>query len=304
MKPRLQRLATAFPSWLVYGLHSAYLLFRQRWFFDLRSRLRRSAARTEGEDERDLITRISIDGYAVIPVFRSAKWCATAAEEVIRLMEDPTRRTEHSEDSRIFGIEKLSTLAADFAHDPFLGRLASRYANSQEHLLFCMANCVTYRNGVSYGSGGEWHRDGFRRELKAMLYLTDVGSGDGPFAVVRRSHRVRDLLTDSRRIARWIRHGRIAGVTPTRLKDCGERFEGLEPGRNRVFTAAAGTLILFDTSALHAGLPPQSEGKERIALTNYYCHAPEASATLEYYRRYINLNAGPTECTPIGREAR
>jgi ectoine hydroxylase-related dioxygenase (phytanoyl-CoA dioxygenase family) len=210
--------------------------------------------------------------FTVIPDFKSREWCERAQTELTFKSAAVTRTLE---DDRIFGAEHLSSCANEFATDVALLARASAHAGNAEVLLFCMANSVTYRGG--YGSGGEWHRDGFRHEMKALIYLTDVTDADGPFAIVEGSHTTWRILIDTLRMAFW------GTRDATRLKNAGDRFG------YRAFTAPAGTLILFDASSIHAGLPIK-EGRERVALTNYYAHASEIETALAYYRDLVRLN--------------
>jgi hypothetical protein len=170
--------------------------------------------------------------------------------------------------------------------------LASRYAGSSEALLFCMGNKVEYHEGVVYGSGGEWHRDSFKRELKAMLYLTDVGESDGPFSILRGSHRGANIANDTTRLA--IRRGRLPDISATRLKDAGDYLGKGRLDRMAVLTGGSGTLLLFDGSAIHTGSPPRPGGRARIALTTYYCGKSDLESVRSYYRPLVKLNGDPS----------
>lgn len=217
--------------------------------------------------------RLGLSGpcYTVIPEFKSREWCERAKAE-LQFSGDTVTVTE--EDARIFGAENLSPRAREFGTDAALLERASAHAGNTEALVFCMANKLNHTGG--FGSGGEWHRDGFRHELKALLYLTDVTEDDGPFAIVEGSHTTWRILIDTLRMALW-------GMRdPTRLKDAGLRFG------YKSFTEKAGTLVLFDASAIHTGLPIKA-AHERIAITNYYGRAP-VEATLAYYRDKVRLN--------------
>lgn len=221
-----------------------------------------------------LVHEIGSQGFSVFPAYKSVDWCKATREEITQAMHtDAVTRTD--EDLRIFGAEKVSAHAKEFASDPMLKEVASAYAGGDESLLFCMANHLTYREG-RYGSGGEWHRDGFRRELKALIYLTDVTESDGPFGLVPHSHKPARMLLDSLRMLPWV-------SAPTRLKDAGVRMNASR------FPGKAGTMILFDASAIHTGWPIEPGG-ERVALTNYYCPANAVESVLSYYRGKVVLN--------------
>jgi hypothetical protein len=251
-------------------------------FFDLSLRPRPKSRPLP--EIRRWVDRIASEGFVVVHAFKTHEWCAQAGEEVSSIMADDQRTTRYAEDMRVFGIENLSRCAAEFGHDLKLLELSSQNSRSMEELIFCMGNRVCYTEDSRYGSGGEWHRDGFRRELKAILYLTDVGPGDGPFALVRRSNRLGRIVCDVAKLAWNVVRGQVSGLAATRLKDAGERL-GAE-----TLIGAAGTLILFDTSTIHCGLEPQPNSRVRIALTNYYVNSASLPSTVEYYRRHVTLN--------------
>lgn len=286
---RLARLTRRLPEWLAFHVMWGLLLLRQRWLFDA-IHARSVRASELADDERAWQRSLRRFGYLLIPGYKSAEWCDSARAELQAALDNPQKTSLHAEDVRVFGIDHLSSYASQFGNDPKLLRAASEYARSQEALAFCMANRVTHRDGIALGSGGEWHRDGYRRQMKAMLYLTDVDPADGPFSVIERSHRAGQILRDSLVLGAAIKRRLVSGLMATRLKDAGARLEQQIPGRRKVFAAPAGTLILFDTSTIHAGSPPEPGGKERLALTNYYVDAKSLPETLDYYRGAVTLN--------------
>ncbi|GFE82583.1 hypothetical protein GCM10011487_45830 [Steroidobacter agaridevorans] len=252
---------------LKYLSRSAYFFLRQRRWFS-KSDLGKE------EQQYSIYSAIRREGFTVLDGYKSAEWCERARADVLKHITDRSVTTPQLEDTRIVGVEKLSPYAHEFANDPLLLRLAEMYAGGAETLFYCMANHVTYRGG--YGSGGEWHRDSFRRELKALIYLTDVTDADGPFALVKRSSGNGRIFIDTLRMALW-------GVKdPTRLKDAGERL-----GYHAI-RAKAGTLVLFDTSAIHTGIPIK-EGHERLALTNYYVATKDIEIHRAYYRDKVKM---------------
>jgi hypothetical protein len=271
-------------------IESGVLLVGQRVLFDLRSKPPLSAPPASATLLDALRQQVREHGYVVVPEFKSSVWCDEARREVLEIMNRPEAVTSHKEDVRIFGIEHLSRKAAEFASDPLISSVACSYARSREVLLFCMANRVEYCAGVPYGSGGEWHRDSFKRELKAMLYLTDVTESNGPFSLLRRSHRLRYIIQDVLRLA--MRRTVIAPLqaSATRLKDAGRYLNDRQAGRMAILAGKKGTLILFDGSAIHAGLPPGEGAGPRIALTNYYCAEADLESVRAYYRPRVTLN--------------
>jgi hypothetical protein len=124
-----------------------------------------------------------------------------------------------------------------------------------------------------------------------MLYLTDVEESDGPFSILRGSHRGANIVRDTTRLA--VRRGRPPDISATRLKDAGDYLGRGHPERMAVLTGGSGTLLLFDGSAIHTGLPPQPGGRARIALTIYYCGRSDLDSVRSYYRPLVKLNGDP-----------
>ena len=117
---------------------------------------------------------------------------------------------------------------------------------------FIMANRVAFKPG-NEGSGGGWHRDSVnRRQLKLMVYLTDVDIENGPFEYISKSHKVESKLfrglfyKNNRRI---------------------EMLSQNELSKRRTFVGKAGMAIVFDSSGIHRGRPVLSES--RTAITYY-----------------------------------
>jgi hypothetical protein len=272
---------------MLFILRSIYQFLRQRRL------LRWFAPRPAPHDDtaRRLLADVARNGFVVLPGYKSAEWCRTARAEIEGIEDSENSEnseganagavTHTLEDARIFAAEKLSPCAAEFARDPVLLELASTYAGSDETVLFCMANHVVYRDGT-YGSGGEWHRDGFRREMKALIYLTDVTERDGPFGYVRFSHLIGAMLLTSIRVVLRILKGET-DITANRLKDTGLKLDA------EAFVADAGTVILFDTCGIHTGHALKAGG-ERYALTNYYAESSKTEEVMAYYRQYVKLN--------------
>lgn len=245
---------------------TAYFYLRQRRFF---------TEENFGDAEQYArYAAIRRDGFTVVQGYKSAQWCQQAKDEVLTHMANHEVTTPQLEDTRIVGVEKISAYAREFASDPLLLLLAEKVGGGAETVIYCMANHVTHRGG--YGSGGEWHRDSFRRELKALIYLTDVTEEDGPFALVKGSNSPWRIFRDALLLAKW-------GVRdPTRFKDAGERlgYHSI-PGK-------AGTLVLFDTSSIHTGIPIKA-GHERVALTNYYVPTKDLEIHRAYYRDKVRM---------------
>jgi len=207
-------------------------------------------------------------GYAVIPAFCDATRCALLCEEVDRVIREQPDVVQHDPfgaDQRIFGAERASAAIRKF-HDADFPIAVGEYYGSRRLTCFStLAGRISARPG-NLGSGQGWHRDAFHFQYKAMLYLTDVGPESGPFQLLDASHRGARVFSDMIEVG-------LQRAPKTRLTE--QQAEALveaEPQRLKTFTAPAGTMILFDSSAIHRGSPIASG--TRYALTNYY-YEPE-----------------------------
>ncbi len=112
---------------------------------------------------------------------------------------------------------------------------------------------------VGYTSS-HWHRDIRGRQVKIMLYLTDVTERDSNFVFIPGTHKGRHIrskrVEESRFSDEWV--GRC-GITP---------FECYGP---------AGTTMVFDTNFIHR-LRRKQTGTVRDSITFYYTPGQEARA--------------------------
>src|SRR5262249_41558852 len=108
------------------------------------------------------------NGYCIIQNFWTSERCAECAREVRRTFTaypDVVHRPHGEQtDVRIYGIEKLSPLVAEFAHDERVESYVANYTAYPSGLMHTLANIVD--TPAEFGSGGQWHRDGFVPQLK------------------------------------------------------------------------------------------------------------------------------------------
>ena len=100
-----------------------------------------------------------------------------------------------------------------------------------------------------------WHVDSFHPTMKAWLFLQDVGEADGPFGYAPGSH-----LRTARREALEKRRSVEASDPSSRRKGGAFRFTAAElkqlhAGAPRRFPVKANTLVVADTSGVHARTP-------------------------------------------------
>ena len=155
----------------------------------------------------------------------------------------------------------LSPAIAAYKHHDLLERVASSYMGREQKALFTMGNRLRATPGKKTRSGGRWHRDRKGRQFKSLVYLTDCVRRNGSFCIVRRSAKPEpfaDAIAATNFAFPDIRWD--DGDIDPFLARLGEDVIPIE--------GAAGTLVLFDSSLIHSGLPIRTG--HRYALTNYY----------------------------------
>lgn len=202
------------------------------------------------------------DGICIIPDFWSTDKCILARAEVDRIIKNYPEfiHPAAKSDVRIFGVDTVSEIFHEFNGDIELMDIASSYNNEPSRAAFTLAARLPYTKNNN-GSGEGWHRDAFLRQFKAILYLSDVGEDNGPFQMIRNSHRLNHIMNDMKIGLLGYDQSRIDNHQVNLLiKDSQDRLI--------TCTGLAGTLILVDTSCIHRGKPIQTG--TRYALTNYY----------------------------------
>ncbi|MGH9371972.1 MAG: phytanoyl-CoA dioxygenase family protein [Vicinamibacterales bacterium] len=227
-------------------------------------------------DVQRILQDVETHGYHVIPDFWDRQRCARAVADVDAMLEARQEFVHRLDDLRIFGAEDLSGTIREFADDRLLTELTERYFGGFQ--AFTLANRITCTPG-NLGSGGGWHRDGFYRELKAILYLSDVGPENGAFQIVERSNNFTEVVRAVETLKlHWRQH---------RLSDREDALARQYPDRLKTLVGGAGSLLIFDTSCIHRGAPI-TQGV-RYALTNYcwrgnYYPASQLRGVLDSYK--------------------
>jgi hypothetical protein len=220
-----------------------------------------AAAGAGRSGDGDVLDQLARDGFAVIPGWLDRR----DAEDLIALMDAwidaNADRVQHKGDDRIFGGEHLSPAIAAYKGDASLEATAATYMGREQKALFTMGNRLRATPGKKTRSGGRWHRDRKGRQFKSLLYLTDCVRRNGAFCIVRRSANPEPFAE-------------AIAATAFAFPDVRWDDEEIDPFLTAVgdvvvtVEGAAGTLVLFDSSLIHSGLPIRTG--HRYALTNYY----------------------------------
>lgn len=230
---------------------------------------------------REAVKSLSRYGYAVFPHYYTSGECARGRMEIDAILAtrpDAIQSFGEGADLRVYGTEHASGVARQFHDNPFLLEVGRVYRRGPLTNFSTLGARLTAKPG-NIGSGQGWHRDAFHFQYKAMLYLSDTGPDNGPFQILPGSHRplrvVRDTLV-----------GRLDKPPSSRIRtEQIARLLAAEPDRALSLPGAAGTVILFDSSTIHRGMPIHTG--VRYALTNYFY--PPAGLTPAFRRQFEPL---------------
>lgn len=219
----------------------------------------------------DYCTEIRKKGFLVLENFIS---CSEAEELISRIDSNIGKyssqvwRDGANSDARLYDIGNVEPRFNKVFSTNQLNSLYAKYISSSTKNNFVMANRVIAVDG-NLGSGGGWHRDTMgRRQLKYILYLTDVDVSNGAFEYVPGSHRPKDKWRINKFLGKPLSNPRYTNEDiETVMKELGYQ--------SKKVIGKAGTLLIADTSGLHRG-SPLLQG-ERVALTQYLADGPFAS---------------------------
>lgn len=209
-------------------------------------------------DASGIAEKIYKNGFFQIDNFFSDKECNQLKEE---FENNVSLVKMYENDSRIFGMQHASSISKNLILDSSLiNSVTSIYCGSNYKTQTLMFGKINYDGRVNVGSGGGLHRDSFANQLKAIVYLTDVNSKNGPFQYLCKSNTFVYLLSSIFKFRKTT------------------RFDNDKNSFNlKSFHAKSGTLLFVDTRGIHQG-KLLTEG-ERISATAYFVnnfyHVPD-----------------------------
>ena len=233
-------------------------LFYERFKFTIFSFNRISS----GIDKK-VLEELANEGFVVVPDFMSNTECKKVCDSIDFSISDekiPVQWDKSQTDARLVGAEMLDVTIEKFHRSDRISSISDVFYGEPSSSLFILGGRLRF-NGVNLGSGGGWHRDSFSRQLKAMVYLTDVEGSNGAFQFVPKSHKFGHMVRFNLFLNQSSLSKRYALIEVDRFCSRDSEERGIE------LTGKAGTLILFDSSGLHRGTPIR-EGS-RYALTSY-----------------------------------
>jgi hypothetical protein len=214
------------------------------------------------------------DGIVTIPNYYDKNQCQKIISQIEKISLTKNVISKRDEgiggDIRIFNFEDESSMGLEFAKNSFLQNLVSKYLGTQLETKSVLAGKVVFNKSHKTNSGGDWHRDGDVSQMKAMVYLSDVKSENGPFTFIKNSKdfdfKRRDIKYPL--VQRIIFKIKGLPIQPPRYKH--DEIINQPEMKENIFKVLgkAGTIVLFDGRYIHRGDVIKSGF--RYSLTNYY----------------------------------
>ena len=202
--------------------------------------------------DRKIHKSIIEDGIATIPNFLDDMECKSFRDEIDRQISNDSVNVwvdSDGADNRIYFADKLNLKFEEFYNNPTINAMLSAYTGLVNPVGMLLAARIDYKSG-NLGSGGGWHRDSpITHQFKAICYLNDVSSENGPFQYIKASHRKSDVIRSY--FTRLFKPGQY------RFSDMSvENYLSSNSDRYITdLTAPKGTLVFADTKGIHRGKP-------------------------------------------------
>tara|TARA_B100001142_G_scaffold326507_1_gene382138 strand:+ start:18 stop:767 length:750 start_codon:yes stop_codon:yes gene_type:complete len=220
------------------------------------------------------LNELKREGIVVINNFFTKKICDKIIEQIDNFSIKERVIKEKDEglggDYRVFGFEKFSDEVLGFSNNNLLSKMVSDYSNLNLETKSTLASKVVYEDYKQTNSGGDWHRDSDLKELKAMLYLSDVNSKNGPFCFIRESKDF-DFIRRNKKYSFLRKIIYVLKGLPSKPPRYKNDLIMKNPEAVKKIikvTGNAGTLVVFDGSYVHRGDVIKSG--VRYSITNYY----------------------------------
>jgi hypothetical protein len=204
------------------------------------------------------------DGFVKINNFYPSELCDLIKNDldyIFNNKKELTKKFDYISDDRIFNAQNYSANIKIFSEKDEIINIGSIYFNTEIESVTTLANRLVYNPVHKFGSGGDWHRDNYNKEVKAMLYLTDVQEDNGPLEIVENSQRFVNILKANIKFKNKFPNTRFNN---DEIQD----FIKNNNLKTKLITGHKGTLVMFNSSSIHRGSPIKKG--ERYALTNYY----------------------------------
>lgn len=232
-------------------------------FYALLSKLRGSKHTDCSEYvDSDLVNKLNEDGYIVLRgLFNHEEVNLLKKKTIEHLSSSETINNDG--DFRRFCAEKSNEISNIFSSNKVIKKYKKAYLGYDSIFDSTLAGHLTYTKN-NKGSGAGWHRDSYIRQVKSIVYLTDVELENGPFEYLVSSHKRKNVIRDANFLSK------IADGGHNQIRYTNNEIEIIKKEfgyESKLITGRKGDVVIADTRGLHRGSPIISG--ERIALTNY-----------------------------------
>lgn len=213
------------------------------------------------------LEQLRSDGFSPVTL----KLSKTECDKLIELIDNHVATKSVNSvvsDIRLWsaGSDNSPELIRKLMADESIRELATSLMGKDMFVSVVLLNKV-FPNGENKGSGGGWHRDGFRDGLKIIFYLNPTDKSGGPLAIIDGSHNRASMinLLDE--------HGISPFSGSSRSSDFDEKLETLVTDgflkKTELVSESPGQGYIFNTRALHRGMPMLNRDVNRYAVTLY-----------------------------------
>ena len=213
--------------------------------------------------DHEIVESLKVKGFAVIKSFFSFDDCQRLIDSTNKILQ--TKETNLTNgDLRSFGAEQNNFIKKKYSANKKIKHIMHNYLGTTPEFDSTLAAKLTFIEG-NLGSGQGWHRDSYTKQIKSILYLSDVTEAKGPFEYIIGSNSKNRVKRDSKFLSS-LHDGGYNGVRFNHedIKLLCKEFNY----KSELVTGNIGDLVIADTRGLHRGHPIING--ERMALTNYY----------------------------------
>jgi hypothetical protein len=167
-------------------------------------------------------------------------------------------------DNRIYFINEIDDEFDEFYRNPLIRQALRDYTGIENPAGMLLAARLDAKDG-NVGSGGGWHRDSpTTHQFKAVCYLNDVNTHNGPFQYIKSSHHKLKV------IAFYFRKLLKAGSYRFSDEEISDYIKATDQNVIEV-TGSEGSLAFVDTKAIHRGKPIE-KGSRYVLFCYFWAH--------------------------------
>jgi hypothetical protein len=215
-------------------------------------------------DVSSIISNIKKNGFHKEDDFFSAEECFYLRNKIDKFINQESTNVwidDAGADHRIYFVNELDNDFEIFYKNPKIRQILAGYTGIINPMgMLLAARIDTKENNL--GSGGGWHRDSpITHQFKAICYLSDVETCNGPFQYIEKSHLKISVLKAY--LYRIFDFGKYRFTEEEVDNYCDFTKSDITE-----FTAKQGTIAYVDTKGIHRGKP--IEKGSRYVLFCYF----------------------------------